>query len=188
VSQYAQILDFGASFTWRDSIPASRSMRTANWLKILGVLCFLVLWIPFAMIMITGPLSIAICGPEQAAAGQTNIFWQMTPWVILTIAFGVGATVFFIGSLIASGMSNILIEAKGQDAVAEILSINDTGTRINDNPVINFSLRVRPMFQPEFLGQARRTISIIELPQYQPGKTVRVKFVPGKEQVAIVGL
>ena len=85
-------------------------------------------------------------------------------------------------------MSNILIEAKGQDAVAEILSINDTGTRINDNPVINFSLRVRPMFQPEFLGQARRTISIIELPQYQPGKTVRVKFVPGKEQVAIVGL
>ncbi|HJS51634.1 MAG TPA: hypothetical protein VJ781_07010, partial [Pyrinomonadaceae bacterium] len=79
-------------------------------------------------------------------------------------------------------------EAKGQDADAEILSIKDTGTRINDNPVLNFSLRVRPMAQPEFIGQARRTISIIELPQYQPGKVVKVKYVPGKEQVAIVGL
>jgi|SRR5688572_4576813 hypothetical protein len=163
-------------------------MKISNWLKALGGICFLVLWIPFAMIMITGPLSIAIWGPEQMAAGQTNVFWQMTPWVILTIAFGVGATVFFIASLIASGMSNILIEAKGQDADAEILSIKDTGTRINDNPVLNFSLRVRPMAQPEFIGQARRTISIIELPQYQPGKVVKVKYVPGKEQVAIVGL
>ena len=163
-------------------------MKIANWLKALGGICFLILWIPFAMIMVTGPLSIAIWGPEQEAASQTNIFWQMTPWVILTVALGLGATVFFIASLIAGGMSNILIEAKGQDAEAEILSIKDTGTRINDNPVITFSLRVRPMTQPQFVGQARRTISIVELPQYQPGKVVKVKYVPGKEQVAIVGL
>ena len=163
-------------------------MKIANGLKVLGVVCFLILWLPFAMIMITGPLSIAIWGPEQMAAGQTNVFWQMTPWVILTIALGAGATVFFIASLIAGGMSNILIEAKGQDAEAEILTIKDTGSRINDDPVITFSLRVRPTTQPEFVGQARRTISIVELPQYQPGKVVKVKYVPGKEQVAIVGL
>ena len=137
------------------------------------------------MIMITGPFSDVIWGSGQAPA---NVFWSMTPWVVLTIAFGAGAAFFFIASGIVGGMSNILIEAKGQDAEAEILTIKDTGTRINDDPVVAFSLRVRPPTHPVFVGHARRTISIVELPQYQPGKIVKVKYIPGKEQVAIVGL
>jgi hypothetical protein len=163
-------------------------MKIANWLRILGVFCFFALWFPFAMIMITGPLSIAIWSPEKIAASQSNPIWQVTPWVVLTVALGLGAAFFFVASSIAGGMSNILIEAKGHDADAEILSISDTGTRINDNPVINFSLRVHPVSQPPFMGVARRTISIVELPQYQPGQLVRVKYVPGKNHVAIVGI
>lgn len=161
-------------------------MKVANLLRILALVCFLVLWIPFAMIMITGPLSLAIWGPEQASS--TSVFWSMTPWVVLTTALGVAAAFFFIASSVAGGMSNILIEAKGQDAEAEILTIKDTGTRINDDPVVAFSLRVRPTTHAEFVGQARRMISIVELPQYQPGKIVKVKYIPGKDHVAIVGL
>jgi hypothetical protein len=117
-----------------------------------------------------------------------SFLWQMTPWVAATIAFGIGATVFFIASMVIGGMSNIMIEAKGQDAEAQIVRINDTGTRINDNPVVEFTLQVRPAGFPPFTGAARKTISIVELAQYQPGRTVRVKFAPGKDQVAIVGL
>lgn len=161
-------------------------MKVANLLRILALVCFLVLWIPFAMIMITGPLSLAIWGPEQASS--TSVLWSMTPWVVLTVALGVGAAFFFIASSVAGGMSNVLIEAKGQDAEAEILTIKDTGTRINDAPVVSFTLRVRPTMHPEFVGQARRMISIVELPQYQPGKIVKVKYIVGKEHVAIVGI
>jgi hypothetical protein len=120
-------------------------------------------------------------------ASNSNILWQMTPWIVLTVALGLGAGFCFVSAGIIGGMSNIWTEAKGFDAEAEILSVNDTGTRINDNPVISFSLRVRPVSQPPFVGTARRTISMIELPQYQPGKSVKVKYVPGKEHVAIVG-
>lgn len=161
-------------------------MKVANLLRILALVCFLLLWIPFAMIMITGPLSLAIWGPEQAFS--TSVLWSMTPWVVLTVALGVGAAFFFIASSVAGGMSNVLIEAKGQDAEAEILTIKDTGTRINDAPVVSFTLRVRPTMHPEFVGQARRMISIVELPQYQPGKIVKVKYIVGKEHVAIVGI
>ena len=161
-------------------------MKVANLLRILALVCFLILWIPFAMIMITGPFSLTIWGPDHASS--KNAFWSMTPWVVLTTVLGVAAAFFLIASSIASGMSNILIEAKGADAEAEILTIKDTGTRINDDPVVQFSLRVRPTMHPPFVGQARRMISIVELPQYQPGKVVKVKYIPGKEQVAIVGL
>jgi hypothetical protein len=157
-------------------------------LRVLSLIFFLLLWIPFAMIMLTGPLSLVISGPDAAIAnGPESLLWGMGIWVVLTVGLGLAATFFFIASLVISGMSNIMIEAKGQDAEAEIVSVSDTGTRINDNPVVAFSLNVRPMGHPHFAGQARRTISIVELPQYQPGKVVRVKFVPGKEQVAIVG-
>src|SRR5688572_16570926 len=113
-------------------------MKLSRWLKIVGSLCFLLLWIPFAMIMITGPFAGAL-GAENA---PKSFFWTMTPWVALTIGFGVMAVLSFIVAGIAGSMSNILIEAKGQEADAEILSISDTGSRVNDDPVVDFSLKI----------------------------------------------
>ena len=161
-------------------------MKLAKSLKALSAVCFLLLWIPFAMIMITGPLSIVIWGPESVGAPSNGLFWTMTPWVIMTLALGLGCAFFLIASLLIGGMLNLWMLGTGQDAEAIILATKDTGSRVNDNPVVDFSLEVRPPDLLPFAANARKTVSLIDLPSFQPGKIVRVKYIPGKEHVAIV--
>ena len=159
-------------------------MKLARILRILSGLCFLLMWIPFAMVMINGPLRLMSGNIEDMRAVE-SIF--TSPWLYLMGAFFAGTFIFMIASFVVGAVSNQRILATGQDAEAQILAINDTGTRINDNPVVEISLRVRPANFPEFVANARQTVSIVHLPSYQPGKIVHVKFVPGTDRVAIVG-
>ena len=150
-------------------------MKLAKFLNRLTVVCFLLMWIPFAMMMIN------IGDMPAAESPFTN------PWMVATSVLFVATFVFFFASLIVGWLSNKLILASGQDAQAKILAIADTGTRINDNPVIEFSLQVQPAYHPAFIAQAQQTVSLINLWSFQPGSIVHVKFVPGTDKVAIVG-
>ena len=79
------------------------------------------------------------------------------------------------------------ILAEGQTAEARILALDDTGTRINNDPLVSFTLEVYPPAQPPFRAEVRQTVSVIHLPSYQPGKIVGVKYMPGTRDVAITG-
>lgn len=163
-------------------------MKIAKILKKLGWLCFLLLWIPFGILMFKGPLSIALNGPESVAENMGgDFFGSMGIWIGLIAFFAIMSGVFMVGSIIVGGISNRRVIAKGLDAEAKILQLKDTGTRIKDNPVVNFSLEVHPQGQPAFIAEASQTISMLYLPSFQPGKIVHVKYVPGTDQVAIVG-
>ena len=150
-------------------------MRLAKFLDKLTVACFLLMWIPFAWVMI------------NIGNMPTQESFLANPWVYAMLVLFVGTFVFFFASLIVGWLSNQRILASGQDAQAKILAIASTGTTINDNPVIEFSLRVQPANHPAFVAQARHTVSIINLPSFQPGSILNVKFVPGTDRVAIVG-
>jgi hypothetical protein len=160
-------------------------MKLARLLRKLSGICFLLLWIPFALVMINGPLKLATAGSIEEMQNVGSIF--LSPWMFALGALFAGTFIFLIASLVVGALANQRILATGQDAVAKILAIKDTGTRINDNPVIEFSLQVQPPNYPAFTGQARQTVSLIHLPSYQPGGLVNVKFVPGTEAVAITG-
>ncbi|MCB1023825.1 MAG: hypothetical protein KDB79_05525 [Acidobacteria bacterium] len=77
--------------------------------------------------------------------------------------------------------------SSGVPAEAKILELTDTGTRINHNPLVNFTLEVRPATEQPFQAQVSQTVSVIHLPSYQPGKLVNVRYIPGEKSVAIVG-
>ncbi len=160
-------------------------MDLAKFLRRLSGLCFLLMWIPFALVMINGPLSMASGRLDdiQSAADIFNSPWMYAMWALFA-----GTFVFFIASLAVSGISNVRIIANGQESDAKILAITDTGTRINDNPVIEFSLQIQPAGHPVFTATARQTVSVIHLPSYQPGKWLRVKYIPGSDKVAITGV
>ena len=160
-------------------------MDLAKLLRRLGGICFLLMWIPFAMVMINGPLSMA-SGKLEDIQSAADVF--TSPWFYAMWGLFAGTFVFFIASMIAAGISNQRIIANGQDAEAKILAINDTGSRINDNPVVEFSLQIQPENYPVFVATARLTVSVIHLPSYQPGKFVRVKYLPGTNKVAITGV
>lgn len=158
-------------------------MKLAKWLRRLSTICFLLMWIPFALVMIDGPLRMASGNIEDLKAAE-SIF--NSPWMIAMWALFAGTFVFLLASLLVGTISNRRILASGQSAEARILALSDTGTRINQNPVVNISLEVRPPNHPAFVAETRQTVSIIHLPSFQPGKIVRVKFIPGTEKVAIV--
>lgn len=159
-------------------------MKIAKLLKRLSSICFLLMWVPFAIVMINGPLSM-VSGNLDDIQSAGSIF--SSPWMYVMWTMFAGTFIFFIASMVVGAISNQRVIATGQNAQAKILAIADTGTRINDNPVIDFSLQVQPASYPAFLAQARLTVSVIHLPSYQPGKTVNVKYVPGTDRVAIVG-
>ncbi len=118
--------------------------------------------------------------------------------IVLIVGIGTAVLIPIIGTLLIIG--SILIPLfsgmreqsrileHGQSAEARILALKDTGTRINENPLVDISVEVRPSNSPAFTAQIRQTISIVNLPSYQPGSIVNVKFVPGTDQVAIAGL
>lgn len=170
---------------FRLKITRRKKMKLSKLLKRLSSICFLLMWIPFAMVMINGPLSMA-SGNLSDIEAAGDIF--SSPWMYAMGALFAGTFIFFIGSMVVGGLANKRVIAKGQDAEAKILSITDTGTRINDNPVVDFSLQVQPANFPAFIAQARQTVSMIHLPSLQPGKSVYVKYVPGNDHVAIVGV
>jgi hypothetical protein len=160
-------------------------MQITKWLRRLSTICFLLVWIPFAVLMFKGPFSMMSSGSQSTAE---NFLWDTGIWIGLIVTFAIGAAFFLIASLIVGSISNQRIINQGQSAEAKILALTDTGTRINNNPLVNFTLEVYSQTQPPFRAEASQTVSVIHLPSYQPGKIVNVKYLPGGNEVIIVGL
>jgi hypothetical protein len=95
------------------------------------------------------------------------------------------------GSILIPYFSNLKaknkIVSQGKPAEARILALADTGTRINNNPLVSFSLEVYSFEQPPFRTEVSETVSVIHLPSYQPGKIINVRYLPGTNEVAIIG-
>jgi len=79
-----------------------------------------------------------------------------------------------------TGMSEAKdLQRVGLPAQAEILSIGETGLTVNDNPVIALDVEVRPADRPPYKATIKRLlVSRLEVPQFQPGKVIPVRFDP----------
>lgn len=78
------------------------------------------------------------------------------------------------------------IIAYGQSARAMILKLIDTGITINQDPVVEFVLEVRPGDGKPFEARTKALVSRLEVPLAQPGRIVPVKFDPRmRNRVAI---
>ena len=66
----------------------------------------------------------------------------------------------------------------GTPAQATILRIWDTGTTINDNPVVGFLLEVRPQNLPAYQAESKSMIPRLSISQFQPGAIIPVKIDP----------
>ena len=68
---------------------------------------------------------------------------------------------------------------KGKEAKAVILKAWDLDINVNGkNPAMQFLLEVMPEGQPAFQAQATGVIAEASVPNYQPGKTITVKYDP----------
>ena len=78
------------------------------------------------------------------------------------------------------------ILAIGTPAKGTVVRLIDTGTTINDDPVVEFVLAVDPPNGEQYEARAKALISRLDVPQFQPGRVFPVKFDPkDRSRVAI---
>lgn len=70
------------------------------------------------------------------------------------------------------------IRETGISASALVLEIWDTGVRLNDNPVVGFRLKVTLEDGTTYEAMTKNVISIVDIPQVQPGAVLPVKVAP----------
>lgn len=70
------------------------------------------------------------------------------------------------------------VREHGIPAVAEILEVWDTNIRYNHHPVVGFRLRVSLKDGHSYEATTRNAISVVIIPQYQPGAVIPVKVDP----------
>jgi len=122
---------------------------------------------------------------------ETEVLLAGAAGIVVTFVLPAIGIALILGSFLVPlirGMRNRAhVEDTGTQATARILGTADTGTRVNDNPLVRFDLQVTPVSSPAFQAQVEQTVSIIHLPLYQPGKIVNVKFIPGTHSTVITG-
>jgi hypothetical protein len=71
------------------------------------------------------------------------------------------------------------LQASGIAAKAEILSIQETGMKVNDDPVIGLKVRVQPADGPAYDATIPKSlVRYVDLPQFQPGSVIPVRIDP----------
>ena len=70
------------------------------------------------------------------------------------------------------------ILAIGRPATGTITRLIDTGTTINNDPVVEFVVRVVPEGGNAYEAHAKALVSRLDVPAIQPGRVVPVKYDP----------
>lgn len=148
-------------------------------LRRLGWISFALMWIPFTAIFI---------GMFSMPSGSYD--WIDLPMITRMGIVGTGiffaiSMVTMIGSPLVSWVSNRSLQTKGLQAQATILEVRDTGTTINQSPLVHLKLQVEPGDRPAFQADTELLINRLQVPQIQPGVKVAVRYDPESHAVAL---
>jgi hypothetical protein len=105
--------------------------------------------------------------------------------IIGTGFFFVTSTFTMVGSPLVSWFMNRSLQTRGLPAQATILEIRDTGTTVNNSPLVHLKLQVEPGDRPAFQADTEQLINRLQVPQMQPGVSVPVRYDPKSQAVAI---
>ena len=70
------------------------------------------------------------------------------------------------------------LQKRGQPAQGVILKIWNSGMTLNEDPVVWFQIEVHPESGELFEAKTKCPISRLDVPQFQPGSTVPVRYDP----------
>ncbi len=83
---------------------------------------------------------------------------------------------------------NAPIRDSGFPASAKVLEIWDTGVRLNDNPVVGFRLLVTLDDGSSYEAETKSVVSVVHIPQVQPGAVLPVKVDPENHQLVALDI
>lgn len=151
-----------------------KTMRRWGWRA------FGLMWIPFITLMIS------MLGMPEGSYAWSDLP-ALTRYSLVGLGFFFAATfVLLIGATLVGTGTNRHVLTTGRSAEATIVDLEDTGTTINQNPLVRLVLDVQPSDQPAFRAETERVIPRLQVPQFQPGAVVEVKYDPESQAVAVV--
>ena len=80
------------------------------------------------------------------------------------------------------------VRENGVPASAKVLEIWDTGVRLNDNPVVGFRLLVTLEDGSSYEAETKNVVSVVHIPQVQPGAVLPVKVDPENRQLVALDI
>lgn len=111
-------------------------------------------------------------------------FYIAIPMLTLLVAI-IG---FGLGPVVLNHFRTQKLMTTGTPAVAEVISLTDSGNRINHQPVANVRMTVQPQGGAAFEATSQTVVSGINSPIYQPGRRISVKFDAQRpDRVVILG-
>ena len=90
--------------------------------------------------------------------------------------------IFIFGKFFKRQAATAKLMQTGEAAQGQILSIQETGTRINDQPEVAVALMVTRPGQAPYQVQTTIVVSVLMIPRLQPGMSVPVKVDPMNPQ------
>jgi hypothetical protein len=171
-------------------------MNLLNIFRRVGWLLFAFMWIPFICIFVGMAPEMGGIGRDFARKVEGVIpgMFDIQPWgaswlttiaMVLTFGLMFAAMAFLFGTPILAGFRNRRVLRNGRTGEGRILSVAQTGVYINNNPMMRITLEVTPLDGRPFEAETERLISIAQIPQFQPGAVVPVRYDPNTQEVAI---
>ncbi len=168
------------------------NMRTVERMRRLGWIVFAAMWVPFTCVFAGMVAEFGGWGRQLAASFPLLLAPNADGFSTLSgVAFVMTFGAMFVsmglllGAPLLAAIANRRLACGGTLARATIKSAAQTGTYINDNPVVRFELEVQPVTGGPFDAEAELLVQLIEIPKFQPGKEVAVRYDPVTLEVAI---
>lgn len=149
-------------------------------LRRLGWLLFGLGWIPFVGIFV------GMIGFPEGSYAWVELPKLMRYSMIATFIMFGSAMLTLFGSPLLSWWTNRRVRREGQRATAKILDVWDTGTTINNNPVVGIRLEVHPIAGAPFVANTQQLVSRLRVQQLKPGTELKVRYDPETKEVALL--
>ncbi|HRN51604.1 MAG TPA: hypothetical protein PLC52_08720 [Anaerolineales bacterium] len=126
--------------------------------------------------------------PGLMDVGSSGLSLLSNVAVITSFVLMVLAMLLLVAGPILVSSINTRLQATGTAATATVVSLSQTGTYINRNPMVRIVLEVHPPNGSPFHTEAERLTTLVDLPRLQPGASVSVRYDPETLDAAIVDL
>ncbi len=148
-------------------------------LRKFGWIAFGLMWVPFIGIFV-GMMSL----PEG------SYDWVELPIIARVSIIATGSLmavsmISLFGSPLMSWFSNSSLRKNGRQGEATILDLQETGTTVNNSYLVHFEVEVHPMGGPPFTASTEQLVNRLDIPQFQPGTRVPVRYDSKTKQVAL---
>jgi hypothetical protein len=137
------------------------------------------MWVPFATMFV------GLIGLPEGSYSWSELPSLARASMVVGGVLAAAAVVLLVASPLTASLTNRSVLVSGLPAEATIVEIHDTGTTINQSPVVRMILEVRPPGGSPFRAEMEQWIGRLEVSQIQPGTVVQVRYDPKSHAVAL---